>query len=376
MGTVYLAEDLRHHRLVAIKVLHPEIAATLGGERFLREIRIEAGLTHPHILPLHDSGEAAGLLYYVMPYVEGESLRERLLREGRLPLADALRIGCEVADALDHAHRHGFVHRDIKPGNILLSGTHSYLCDFGVARALRAAGESEITEVGIALGTPGYMSPEQGSAADDIDGRSDIYSLGCVLYEMLAGAPPFTGPNARATFTRRLTQQASPLRRMRQEVPASLEMAVERALQTDPGDRFQTAAELRDVLLGPVSSPSLGAPLARRQQFWAGARAHPALAITATALVVAVVLGGLRVVGRTPPSEPEASGAGDAVSSVVAGGASGVRVTPEIAVLVLDDLSPHGDHGALATGITAELIRRLGEGGLRVPSLQAVKPLE
>ena len=377
MGTVYLAEDLRHHRLVAIKVLHPGIAATLGGERFLREIRIEAGLTHPHILPLHDSGEAAGLLYYVMPYVEGETVGDRLLREGRLPLADALRIGCEVADALDYAHRHGLVHRDIKPGNILLSGAHAYICDFGVARALRVAGDTEITEAGMALGTPAYMSPEQGSAMREIDGRSDIYSLGCVLYEMLAGVRPFTGPPGQAAFTRRLTHQPAPLHRMRQEVPALVEMAVERALQTEPGDRFQTAAELRDVLSGgPVKSLSpIGLP-ARWQQLRSKARAHPAVAVMAAALMAALVLVSLRVAARAFPPAPE-TGTANPTSSAVPGAVSGTSgAGPEIAVLVLDDLSPEGDHGAIATGVTAELIRRLGEGGLRVPSLQAVKPLE
>src|SRR6266571_1181341 len=187
MATVYLAEDLKHRRLVALKVLSPDLAASLGTDRFLREIDIAARLTHPHILPLHDSGEAGGLLYYVMPYVEGESLRGRLDRERQLPLEDALQITREVADALNYAHGHDLVHRDIKPENILLQAGHAVVSDFGIARAITAAAGGNLTETGIALGTPGYMSPEQGAASARVDERSDIYSLGCVLYEMLAG---------------------------------------------------------------------------------------------------------------------------------------------------------------------------------------------
>ncbi|HEX9218737.1 MAG TPA: serine/threonine-protein kinase, partial [Gemmatimonadales bacterium] len=196
MATVYLAQDLKHHRKVAIKVLEPELAAALGPERFLREIEIAAGLNHPHILPLYDSGEAATSLYYVMPYVEGETLRDRLKREGQLPLEDAVRITREVADALSYAHSHDVVHRDIKPENILFQAAHAVVSDFGIARAITAAAGASLTATGIAIGTPGYMSPEQGAASARVDERSDIYSLGCVLYEMLAGEPPFTGPSA------------------------------------------------------------------------------------------------------------------------------------------------------------------------------------
>src|SRR5262245_17995780 len=202
MATVYLARDLKHHRSVAVKVLHPELSAGLGVDRFLGEIRIEAGLQHPHILPLHDSGEAGtpesggGFLFYVMPFVAGESLRHRLAREGRLSVEDAIRIASDVADALAYAHAHGVVHRDIKPENILLSNGHALVADFGIAKAVEAAGDSKLTETGWGMGTPAYMSPEQ-IVGDSADGRSDIYGLGCVVYEMLTGQPPFAADNAR-----------------------------------------------------------------------------------------------------------------------------------------------------------------------------------
>ena len=192
MATVYLAEDLKHERQVAVKVLNPELAAVLGAERFLREVKITARLDHPHILPLLDSGAAEGFLYYVMPYVEGESLRDRMDREGQLPLEDALQVTWEVADGLSYAHSHDVVHRDIKPENIMLSGGHARIADFGIARAITAAGGDSLTQTGMAIGTPVYMSPEQAAGEDRVDGRSDVYSLGCVLYEMLAGEPPFT----------------------------------------------------------------------------------------------------------------------------------------------------------------------------------------
>ncbi len=201
MATVYLAEDLKLHRKVAVKVLRPELAAALGPERFLREIEIAAKLHHPHILALHDSGEVDGFLYYVMPYVDGESLRDRLNREKQLPVEDALQIAREVADALGSAHRHDVIHRDIKPENILLEEGHAVVADFGIARAIHAAGGEQLTETGLAVGTPAYMSPEQAMGSKELDGRSDLYSLGCVLYEMLAGQPPFTGAPSRASST-------------------------------------------------------------------------------------------------------------------------------------------------------------------------------
>src|SRR5438128_1987176 len=248
MATVYLARDLRHGRPVAIKVLRPEIAATLGPERFLREIDTAARLTHPHILPLHDSGEAAGFLFYVMPYVEGESLRDRLSREKQLSLGDALQIAREVADALSYAHSRDVVHRDIKPENILFEAGHAVVTDFGIARAITAAGGEKLTGTGIAVGTPGYMSPEQATESERLDGRSDIYSLGCMLYEMLAGEPPYTGVNARSVIAKRFTDPVPSVRRLREGAPPAIDAAVSKALAKAPADRFVTAAQFAEAL--------------------------------------------------------------------------------------------------------------------------------
>ena len=255
MATVYLAQDLKHHRLVAVKVLHPELAAVLGAGRFLREIEIAARFTHPHILPLYDSGNADGYLYYVMPFVEGESLRDRLDRERQLPIPDALRITREVADALGYAHGRGVVHRDIKPENILLSGGHALVADFGIARAVDVAGGERITQTGFAIGTPAYMSPEQ-AAGEAVDGRSDLYGLGCVLYEMLAGEPPFTGPTAQAISARRMVETPRPVRIIRETVPESVDALLRTMLARVPADRFATASQVAAALeLSPGSSP-------------------------------------------------------------------------------------------------------------------------
>ncbi len=193
MATVYLARDVKHNRQVAVKVLRPELAATLGPERFVREIEISAGLTHPHILPLFDSGDADGFLYYVMPYIEGESLRERLDREGTLSVEDGIRLTDQIASALSYAHEHGVIHRDIKPENILLAGDQAIVADFGIARAVQVAGGEKLTGTGLAIGTPTYMSPEQAMGLEEVDARTDVYSLGCVVYEMVGGQPPFEG---------------------------------------------------------------------------------------------------------------------------------------------------------------------------------------
>ncbi len=245
MALVFLAQDLRHDRKVALKVLRPDLSAAVGVERFLREIKLAAGLTHPHILPVYDSGEAGGLLFYVMPNMEGRSLREWLQRERQLPLPDALTITRDVAAALDYAHRHGVVHRDIKPENILLHEGSAMVADFGIGKAL--SGDGSLTQTGMVVGTPTYMSPEQASGETDVDGRSDLYSLACVLFEMLAGEPPFTGASPQAVIAKRFV---SPIPRVRvtRDVPEALDDAVTRALARTPVDRFPTAAQFLEAL--------------------------------------------------------------------------------------------------------------------------------
>ncbi len=273
MALVFLAQDLKNHRPVAIKVLRPELAVVLGSDRFLREIEIAARLTHPHILPLYDSGNAEGLLYYVMPYVEGESLRDRLAREKQLAIEDALHIAGEVASALSYAHTHDVIHRDIKPENILLSGGEAVVADFGIARAITAAGGDMLTTTGVTVGTPAYMSPEQAAGESQLDGRTDVFSLGCVLYEMLAGEPPFTGPTAQAINARRLTDPVPSLRTVRETVPEPVEGAIKKALAKVPADRFATANDLAralQVAAAPMVDESLSA-LGRPRRLAAGA---------------------------------------------------------------------------------------------------------
>ncbi len=248
MAVVYLAEDVRHGRHVAVKVLLPELAATLGGDRFLQEIRVTANLQHPHILALYDSGEADGLLYYVMPYVEGESLRDRLKREKQLPVDDALRIAQQVASALDFAHRHEVIHRDIKPENILLHEGEAMVADFGIALAVKAAGGERLTETGLSIGTPEYMSPEQVAGERSIDARSDLYSLACVLYEMLAGDPPFVASNPRAVLAKHMTDPAPPITTVRSSVPRPVAVAITKALGKAPADRFASAKAFSEAL--------------------------------------------------------------------------------------------------------------------------------
>src|ERR1700674_749649 len=250
MATVYLAHDKKHDRKVAIKILHAELAAVLGAERFLQEIRVTANLQHPHILGLidsgligHGAGELKGRPYYVMPYLEGESLRQRLDKEQELPVSDSVRIATEVASALDYAHRHNVIHRDIKPENILLHDGSAIVADFGIALAVTQAGGERITESGLSLRTPSYMSPEQAMGERTITARSDIYSLGAVTYEMLSGEPPFTGPTVQAVVARVMTEEPRPLTNQRRSVPPHIEAAVSRALQKVPADRFASAHE-------------------------------------------------------------------------------------------------------------------------------------
>ncbi|MGH7676245.1 MAG: serine/threonine-protein kinase, partial [Gemmatimonadales bacterium] len=260
MATVYLAYDVRHDRKVALKVLRPELSAILGAGRFLAEIRTTANLQHPHILSLFDSGEADGLVYYVMPFVDGESLRDRLKREHQLPVDDAVRIAREVADALEYAHRHGVVHRDIKPENILLHGGHALVADFGIALAVsRSEGETRMTETGMSLGTPHYMSPEQAMGEREITPKSDIYALGCVLYEMLTAEPPFVGATAQAIVARVMTEEPRSLTLQRHTIPTHVEAAVFTALEKLPADRYATASAFAEALLQPGATPGVTA---------------------------------------------------------------------------------------------------------------------
>src|SRR5687767_5734057 len=248
MATVYLAEDVRRRRRVALKVLHPELSAVLGPERFLKEIELTASLQHPHILPLFDSGSADGQLFYVMPFIDGETLRTRLERERQLPVADALRIAREVADALQYAHDRNVVHRDIKPENILLQGGHALVADFGIALAVQQAGGQRMTQTGLSLGTPQYMAPEQAMGDKNVDARADIYALGAVTYEMLAGEPPFTGPTAQAIVAKVITEKPAAVARVRDSVPAHVDAAITQALSKLPADRPSTPREFASAL--------------------------------------------------------------------------------------------------------------------------------
>ena len=298
MATVYLADDLKHERKVALKVLKPELAAVVGAERFLIEIKTTANLQHPHILPLFDSGEVDGLLYYIMPFIDGESLRDKLKRETQLSLKEALEITEALAGALDHAHRHGVVHRDIKPANILLHEGQPLVADFGIALAVSVAAGDRITETGLSLGTPPYMSPEQAAAERELDGRSDQYSLACVLYEMLAGQPPFNAPTAQATVAQILAVDPPPLSERRRTVPAGVAAAVHRALEKVPADRFDTAGDFTEAL----TTGEYWTPVEARGAVAPGSPQSPTLVRTLAATLV--VVGALAVWGWLRPSIP------------------------------------------------------------------------
>jgi serine/threonine-protein kinase len=294
MATVYLAHDLRHGRKVALKVLRPELAAVIGAERFLTEIRTTANLQHPHILPLFDSGAAGGSLYYVMPFIEGESLRQRLLREKQLPISDAVRIASQVASALDYAHRHDVIHRDIKPENILLHDGSALVADFGIALAASKAGGTRMTETGMSLGTPQYMAPEQAMGEREITARADVYALGVVLYEMLLGEPPFTGPTAQAIVAKMMTDRPTSITARRETVPAELDDAVQTAIAKLPADRFASVAEFAQALKGEVR-----ATVARSKRGPAPSSPGPWRAVSAVLGLLVLALLGLSALKLT-----------------------------------------------------------------------------
>ena len=351
MATVYVAEDLRHGRRVAVKVLRPDLAAALGSERFLREIRIAAPLAHPHILPLHDSGEADGFLFYVMPFVEGESLRDRLVREGQLSVGDAVRIAREVADGLAHAHSAGIVHRDIKPENILFLGGHAVVADFGVATAVRAAGGARLTETGLAVGTPLYMSPEQAMGQGEVDGRSDLYSLACVLYEMLAGDTPFGGASIQAVVARKLADPVPRLSTVRDTVPPALEAALGRALARIPADRFATVAEFAEAVANALSSDRTALPMSPAAS--PGPRTGAGWRVWRPAFLVGAVL----VLGLG--AALWRFGAGERGAGVETPAADRTAGRRTLAVLPFENLGP-ADEEYFAVGMTDEITTRLG----------------
>ena len=362
MATVYLAEDRKHHRLVALKLLRPEVAAILGPERFLREIEIAARLTHPHILAVFDSGEADGLLYYVMPYVQGESLRERLVREQMLPVAEAVSITRKIASALAYAHASGVVHRDIKPENILLHQGEAVVADFGIAWALTEATEARFSEPGLIIGTPAYMSPEQVEGRP-VDGRSDTYSLGCVLYEMLVGHPPFVGETENLVFAQHQVELPPSPRTSRPAVPLAVERALETALAKLPADRFPTAMNFAEAL-APTSGPYDSITQAMYAQtplpVIPAPSARPGSWVVPLALVLAVLLiGGLAwrvrhsALGAVPPAQDPT----------------------HVAVLYFEDGTEDGTLRPIATGLTEDLIDQLGSvEQLDVVSANGVRP--
>ena len=361
MATVFLARDVRHERKVAIKVLHEDLGAAVGAERFRREIAIATSLTHPHILTLYDSGEAAGSLFYVMPFIEGESLRHKMDREKQLPIDQALKITAEVASALGYAHRKGIVHRDIKPENILLEDGHAIVADFGIARAVQADGGGALTKTGMSLGTPTYMSPEQAFAEKDIDGRSDMYSLACVLFEMLTGEPPFTGPNAQAIMARHSMSEVPSMQVVRQTVPDEVEDVVQKALAKAPADRFATvdefAQELQECVIDYATTTRRAMSTTRAMRGTTTRRTaalpppipwykKPAVIGALVATIVVLGAGGYLLRGK--------------IGSASAADAGGMAPN-KIAVMYFQDNSPTGELGYIADGLTESLIARLTE---------------
>jgi serine/threonine-protein kinase len=351
MATVYLADDARHKRHVAVKVLDPALGYAIGPKRFLMEIEIAARLQHPNILPLFDSGESDGLLFYVMPWVEGESLRHRLTRERQLPIADAVQLACEVGDALQHAHDAGVTHRDIKPGNILLSHGHALVADFGIARAISAAGgrsipgDEGLTGPGVIVGTPEYMSPEQLRGEHQLDARTDIYSLACVAYEMLAGEPPYAGATTRESRVSRLADSVPPVRKLRDETPPAVERALSKALAGTPAGRFATASDFVEALKPPAAAPVAGRAPGPTPRPLTSAQGAAAVARTSRATLVAIaVLSAGWLVWRAFAPGPVAPGA---IRSLV--------------VLPPDNPSADSAHARLAAGLHDALITELNK---------------
>ena len=359
MATVLGAHDLKHDRPVAIKVLEPELSAAIGGERFLAEIRTTAALQHPHILPLFDSGEAAGLLYYVMPLVEGESLRDRLDREVQLPVEEALRIATAVAGALDYAHRRGVLHRDIKPANILLHDGQPLLADFGIALALDSAGNERLTETGLGLGTPQYMSPEQATADRELTPATDLYALASVTYEMVAGSPPFTAPSQRAVLMKTLTEEAPPVSQLRRSVPPHVVAALGRALEKIPADRFPSARAFGEALTDPARMDSGPVPTGRGGgspgETTKGRRGRRIVATVAAAAAVAAAVAWVGM-----------KGVGDAGAGA---GADPTGALRSVAVLPFENASTDPENEYFADGIAEEVLTLLVEvDGLLVTS--------
>jgi len=378
MATVFVAEDLKHGRRVAIKVLSPELSSSMDGDRFKREIQIAARLSHPHILPVFDSGEANGLLYYVMPFVEGESLRGRLKRETQLAIEDAITITCEVADALSYAHSFGVIHRDIKPENILLHGGHAVVADFGIARVIQDAGGEKLTQTGMSVGTAAYMSPEQFSGSENVDGRSDLYSLACVLYEMLVGEVPFTGPNAIAIMARHTMELPPSIQIVRGTVPDELEGAIMHALEKVPADRFATVAQFKEALLGQGATSTYTRRTRANTRTYTRQMALPPGAaiqrrrrtLLGGGLAIALLAAG-SLAGRyywVKSRAPQVMQSGE-----LSGGMSPRR----IAVLYFDDDSKGGSLAHVASGLTESLINRLSQvDGLDVISAEGVSPYQ
>jgi eukaryotic-like serine/threonine-protein kinase len=379
MAFVYLARDVKHEREVAIKVLKPELAASLGAERFLREIQITARLQHPNVLPLYDSGAADGVLYYVMPFVVGESLSDQIEREQQLSIHDAVQITREVAEALAYAHSYGLIHRDIKPDNVMMSNGHAIVADFGIARAMSEAGADKLTQTGMAVGTPAYMSPEQAAGEANVDGRADIYSLGCMFYEMLVGQVPFTGPNALAVMARHSMDNVTPPSIMRPTVPPEIEDIIFRSMEKLPADRYRTAHEMVEALKaverGEVSLPAARASQMGMRQSQIGLRQSQAMRASRVGMRQSQM--GLEAMDLDVGPRPRRWGliAGIGAVAVAAlgaagwlafgrGGASALDaggLDPKaVAVLYLEDASADGSLGHVTDGITEGLIDQLG----------------